>query len=287
MSATRITVLMTCHNRKDTTLACLDKLMNQKGLETVKLEVYIVDAGSTDGTAKAISERFPEVQVIRRDTNHYWCDGTRVAFSEAVKRNYDYYLWLNDDTMLFSGAVRALHDTAQQTTQRYGRAGIIVGSTRDPETGVCTYGGVVRPSKWRPLRYRLVEPSNGVQSCDTMNGNCVLISSEVVSSVGNISEEFTHGMGDRDYGLRAKAHGFPLCVAPNYVGECARNPPPLWTNPKISLKERLKILRSPKGLPPREWAIYAKRHAGAQWPLYWLQLYMRVVFPRLWTWLGR
>lgn len=131
---------------------------------------------------------------------------------------------------------------------------------------------------------RPVEPSGKLQRCDTMNGNCVLIPREVAQSVGNISPEFTHKIGDMDYGLRARAKGFPLWVAPTYIGECSRNPPPLWVNPEAPLKTRLKVLRSPKGLSPAEWIVYARRHAGIRWPLYWLTLYMRALLPGLWRW---
>jgi len=278
---------MTCHNRRDTTVTCLDALMNQQAIDDVRLQTYLVDAGSTDGTAEVIEERFPDIRVIRRDSSLYWCGGTRAAFGEAMKGDYDYYLWLNDDTVLLSDAIRVLLKTARDTEDRDGRPGIVVGSTLDPQTGRCTYGGVVRSSKWRPLTYRLIEPSGKAEPCNTINGNCVLIPREVAQSVGNMSPEFTHKIGDRDYGLRAKAKGIPLWVAPSYVGECSRNPPPPWADPAIPLKERLKNLRSPKGLPPREWTLYARRHAGIQWPLYWFTLYMRVLMPGLWRWLGK
>jgi len=269
-------------------MACLDALMRQEAIDDVRVQVYLVDAGSTDGTAEAIKERYRNIRVILRDSSLYWCGGTRVAFSEAMKEDYDYYLWLNDDTMLLSSAIRIMLDTAREIEHREGKAGIAVGSTRDPGTGRCTYGGVVQSSKWRPLVHRLAEPSGKLERCDTMNGNCVLIAREVGRLVGNLSPEFTHRVGDRDYGLRARAKGFPLWIAPTYVGECARNLPPLWANPETPLKRRLKALRSPKGLPPREWIVYTRRHAGIPWSqYYWLTLYLRVLLPNLWKWLGK
>ena len=287
MCMTRIAVLMTCHNRKETTVSCLDTLTNQEVTDNIRLKVYLVDAGSTDGTARAIQERFPDVHIISRDCSLYWCGGTRVAFGEAMKEDYDYYLWLNDDTMLFPDAISALLRTATQIKAQDGRVGIVVGSTCDPDTGKPTYGGRVRVNRWRPLALRSVEPSDEPLPCDTMNGNCVLIPREVAQLVGNLSADFTHSMGDVDYGLRARAKGISLWVAPGYVGECRRNRPNQWAASDTPFEERLKLLRSPKGMPPREWVAYAKRHAGIQWPLYWVQLHMRVFFPGLWKWLGK
>ena len=103
MYAVQIAALMTCHNRKDTTLACLRELMSQAGVnDTVKLQIYLIDAGSTDGTIEAIQEHFPDIHLIRSDSGLFWCGGMRVAFDEAMKGDHDYFLWLNDDTVLQS-----------------------------------------------------------------------------------------------------------------------------------------------------------------------------------------
>ena len=108
---TQLAVLITCYNRRQSTLSCLEALYNQS-VEDVKLDVYLVDDGCTDGTGEAVRSRFPEVRVVAGDGNLYWCGGMRVAFSEAMKGDYDYYFWLNDDTVLLPGALQGLLETA-------------------------------------------------------------------------------------------------------------------------------------------------------------------------------
>jgi glycosyltransferase involved in cell wall biosynthesis len=51
------------------TLACLKQLINQRGIDGVKLQVYLVDAGSTDGTPESIEEHYPDVYLVRRDSS--------------------------------------------------------------------------------------------------------------------------------------------------------------------------------------------------------------------------
>jgi len=287
MKPTQIAALLTCHNRREKTLTCLGALFDQVLGKKINTQVYLVDCGSTDGTVEAVRDRFPRVKLLLQDDNLFWCGGMRLAFEEAMKGDFDYYLWLNDDNTLLPGAIHTLLHTAQEVQEHDGRDCMVVGSTRDPETGRRTYGGLVQPSKWRPLDFRPVEPSHEPQRCDTMNGNCVLIPQNIVRSLGNLSAEFTHAIGDTDYGLRARDKGFSLWVAPGYVGECSRNPLPAWVNPETYLKDRLKSLQSPKGLPPREWIAFTRRHTGLRWPIYLLKLRMRVFFPRLWIWLDR
>ncbi|MBT4484977.1 MAG: glycosyltransferase family 2 protein [Candidatus Latescibacteria bacterium] len=275
-----VATLLTCHNRKETTLACLKALYSQTGMEGVEVNTYLVDDGCTDGTGDAVREAFPGVRVLQGDGNLYWCGGMRFAWAEAMKENYDYYLWLNDDTLLFDNALRTMLDTAVTVRESHGQDGIVVGSTCDPDTGKQTYGGVQRIDK--TLGFRLIEPSDKPQCCDTMNGNCVLISKAVARVTGNLSGRFTHAIGDTDYGLRACRDGFSCWIAAGYVGECRQNPRPDWTNPETPLRERLKNLRDPKGLPPGEWIEFAKRHAGWRWPLYAMKLWLRVLFPGIW-----
>jgi hypothetical protein len=82
------------------------------------------------------------------------------AFAAAMAGDYDYYLWMNDDTRLDDGALAVLLDTERRLRDRGEEAVIVAGSTRHPETGELTYGGVVHPYRWRPCKTVLVEPGD-------------------------------------------------------------------------------------------------------------------------------
>lgn len=282
MEHTRIAVLMTCYNRRNKTIKCLSNLMSQNPSCNRKIELYIVDANSSDGTFEAIKEQFPEANLIRCENNTFWCGGMRIAFQEASKHDYNYYLWLNDDIILKPNALETLIKTSDEVCPKQSQGSIIVGSLCDPDSGDHAYGGVVRISKLRSILFKPVKPSSEPQECDTMNGNCVLVSKKAAALAGNLSKDFTHAMGDNDYGLRAKTKGIPIWVAPDYVGTCRRNPLPLWQDPNTTLAERLKHLHSPKGVPPYEWFLFTKRHASLYWPIHMLSLYLRVLFPKFW-----
>ncbi|MFC1896150.1 glycosyltransferase family 2 protein [Thermodesulfobacteriota bacterium] len=274
---------MTCYNRRDTTLECLRCLYAQKLPEGVRFEVYLVDDGCTDSTSDAVRDQFPDVCVFQVDGNLYWCGGMRFAWAEAMKGDYDAYLWLNDDTMLLPGALYTLLVTAHDVRQREGRDGIIVGSCRDPKTGKHTYGGRVNPNQRARLPDKPLPPGDEMLPCDTMNGNLVLIPRELFNQLGNLSPEFTHAFGDVDYGMRARRSSVLIWVAPGHLAECAANTGMRpWTVSSVPLKERWRDMCGPRGLPPRQWYLYVKRHTGAAWPFYFLKPIVRVIFPRLW-----
>lgn len=290
MNCDRIAALLTCHNRKPMTLACLLALFNQELPSNVTIDVYLVDDASTDDTAEAVSQSYPQVKILQGDGSLFWNGGTRVAFAEAMKYDYDYYLWLNNDTFVYPNALSNLVETFHNLRIRGEQRAIITGSTCDPNTKALTYGGVVRRSRWRPLKFDLMEPGEEAKRCDTMNGNCVLIPREVVQVVGNLEPAFTHYAGDWDYGLRAQQQGCTVWVAPGYVGTCSGNYQPGSTaDSPVALGEGLKKIAQPKGLPVREqvlhpfweWKVFAQRHAGLFWPIYWLIPYRRLLWSLL------
>ena len=284
-----IGITITSHNRREKTVACLRALNEQRVQDRVHWCVYLTDAGSRDGTREAVREYFPEANLIERGDDLFWCGGMRVAFAAAMEstQQHNYYLWLNDDAILFPDALQMLARTAADMEAREGRPGIVVGSMRDAVTRRTTYGGLVRVSKLRPLAKRLVEPGGTPVPCETMHGNCVFIANSVAKVVGNLSPDFIHRWGDVDYGLRASNLGVPIWVAPGHVGECARNPRARWKDPSVGFSARLAALRDPKGVSGKEWFVYVRRHGGMLWPQYIVGLYVRAIFPHLWRWMGK
>jgi len=269
----RICATLTAHNRRDKTLAALDAFFRQKG--SFRLRAVLMDDGSTDGTAVAVRERFPDVTVLEGDGSLFWNGGMAAAFDEAVRGGDDYFLWLNDDTILDDAALQ--HLTADALKVATGEGCIVVGSVRDPETGALSYGGVRQASAWHPGKFQLQPPGGSPMPCDAMNGNIVLIAAKVAARLGGIDRRFTHSMGDYDYALRARKAGIPLVVAAGMHGSCPRNPPGSAWHDKPGFRERLRAVKSPKGLPPAEWAHFLKKHGGPTWPLAWLLTYRRVV----------
>jgi GT2 family glycosyltransferase len=272
----RIAVLTTCHNRREQTLACLHAL-HQNDLATGhSLHPILVDDGSGDATAAAVRSAFPSVQVVQADGTLFWNRSMHLAFEIAVRVGFDAYLWLNDDTVAYPDTIGRLVETMRR--QSSSGPCIVVGSTRDPATGMRTYGGE-RRAGWRRMRFVPVQPESEPVLCDTFNGNCVLVPRAVVARIGLIDPSFAHAMGDTDYGLRATAAGVPIWVMPGYAGDCAHDHPVSGTYRDRSLPfaERWHRIMQPKGLPPRSWWHITRRHAGIAWPLFWAWPYFRLL----------
>lgn len=273
-SGTSIAVLVTCFNRRETTLSCIERLRKQTFFSTV----YLVDDGSSDGTSDAIRATFPDVKIYSGDGNLYWAGGMRLAFSEALKTGHDYYLWLNDDTILFEDAIERLIKTHNELLDGGQGHTIVVGSVQDPATKKLTYGGRVKTKKLLSFKDQPVEPGSQPVRCDLFQGNIVLIPQEIAGAVGNIDSAFTHNFGDLDYAFRTVNLGYSIWIAPGYMGECPQNSVSgSWVDMSLSPIARLKKVSQIKNFPLYAWTTYVRRHAGFFWFLLWPLPYVRAL----------
>lgn len=268
-----VAVLLTVHNRKEKTLLCLSRLFSQHLSKCYKLEVYLTDDGCTDGTSEAIHDMFPETHIIQGDGNLYWNRGMYWAWEAASNaKEYDYYMWLNDDTVLNLDALELLISSTIETDEK----DIIVGATTDKTKTTYTYGGRIRG---------VIPPANGnLIEVDSFNGNIVLVPQSVYKTVGNLDYYFTHGKGDFDYGLRARKLGIKLYQAGRVLGECeAHEGVDKWCNPIVPFCDRWKAMWKPNGMPPNETFHLERRHIGlAIASFHFFTILIRCIFPQLW-----
>jgi GT2 family glycosyltransferase len=270
---------MTCHDRREKTLAALTSLRHQRGLpDGSVLSVHLVDAGSTDGTAQAVAELFPEVEVTTVGADVFWGEGMRLASRNSRRvgaPGWEHQLWLNDDVELTDDALAQLLTTARQV----GGDALVVGPLHSRDGTRTTYSGRRRALPRRHPRshdFLLVDPTGRPEPCDTCNGNVVLVPRTVRDRLGDIDRRFKHAMGDYDYGLRARRAGIPVYVAPRYVGACDTNPSSAGSGePGIGPREALRRVVSQRELPPRQWWAYCGRHL---WP--WAPLLMVAPYAR-------
>lgn len=275
----RVAVIMACHDRRETTLRCLEALATQNGLpDELSIQVFLLDDASRDGTADAVRTRYPEVRVIQGDGHRYWAGGMRQAWEVAARESRILaFFWLNDDTVLDPDALACfvIHHREQDLDTR---PGILVGATRDPDIGRYSYSGLGFSDPRDPLKLRKLAPNGTLQPCVSFNGNAVWIPIRAFEILGGMDPIFMQGLGDWDYGLRAYHAGIPQWILPQEIASCSPNiGQRSWHAGGLSLLERYRHLSAPKGLPPKIWFTYCRRHGRWHWMLEACRPYLGVL----------
>lgn len=251
---TSITILLTCHNRKDRTEQCI------RSIYDVNFEIHylVTDDGSTDGTGHRLTQmqEHYDITVLPGDGQLYWCGGMRkaIAFAIGQEPKTDYYMLVNDDMEFRPGALRRMVEQSRQLEDS-----VIVGTVCDGQ-GKLTYGGI--RFQGSTLHYKTVDIQDR-GCCDTFNCNAVLLPEQVLEAAGNFDAHYRHAMADFDYGMQIRRKGYTIYSSNMYVGVCERNERTgTWMDAGLSRMERIRRKESPKGLPFSEWFYYVHKNFG-------------------------
>ena len=269
----KIAVLMTCYNRVEKTLECLQYLYTAKLPQGVSFDVWLNDDGCTDGTGEKVAMEFSAVNIVKGSGRDYWCGGMRRVWNEASEHfDYDGYLWLNDDTMLNEDVFEIFFGAE---SVRY-RNSILVGAICSKD-GKTTYGGEKQDGFY---------PPDGTWAAIVqMNGNVVWIPRSVYKQIGNFPDYLTHTLGDSYYSRTAVKCGIPVLLSPIFIGRCERNVSmPAWKREDVPFLARLKNLYSPLGGSEPGVVFRYRAEMFGIWVAMRVVItnHLRAFFPRFW-----
>lgn len=214
MSQIKVEIVTPVHNRRDETLECL-RSVAASDLDGLAVHVVIVDDGSTDGTAEAVTKDFPDVQIVPGDGQLWYTAGANLAIATALKHDPDYVLLINNDLVFEPGCISRLITCAE----RHPRS--IVGAlllNRENPTEVFQ----VSP-KWDTLkggfRHWFNQTVHTVPDrpwkVEAIVGNCVLFPAAAIRELGLMDANRLPQYGDAEYTPRMRRAGWQLLIDPS------------------------------------------------------------------------
>lgn len=273
-----IAVVMTVYNRSEKTKRCIESILKGKGNLICQIDFFITNDASTDNTVSILEEFDKKVEnskfcIIDGTGSLFWNRGMHVAFGNALKFDYDYYLFVNNDVEFDNTFMTTILNDALKASNE-SKYFAICGSCHYINTEKRSYGGARLLSRFNPYKREILIPNGNIQKCDLVNANCVLIPYNTAQAIGNLDSRYEHAVGDYDYGLRIKKEGGQCYIASDFVGACDRNSDTrTWKDPSLPLKERIRKKNQPNGLPWRSELIYLKKWFPFSWPYYLLRPY--------------
>jgi len=222
MSQPLVALIVLTWNQRDLTLDCLDSLA-ALDYPAQRLEIIVVDNGSTDGTAQAVRERYPTVTVLETGENLGFAGGNNVGLRRALQGEAEYVMLLNNDTVVQPDFASQLVAVAESD-----RSIGIVGPKMyfaDPPDMIFAAGSLVlwdqgrlhhrgiwqRESEVGPLYAEAAEDVDFVVGCG------VLFRREVVEQVGLLDLRYYLNYEDVDVCIRAHQAGYRVRYTPRAV----------------------------------------------------------------------
>ena len=135
-AAASLDIVVVTRNTRDLTLRCAAAVLAPG--RGPRLHLIVVDNGSSDGTAEAILERWPEASVLRNETDV----GYASACNQGARTGEsDYILILNSDAFPRPGAVARLVAFLEEHPAHSAAAGLLVDVGTDrPQVGFAVRG---------------------------------------------------------------------------------------------------------------------------------------------------
>ena len=178
-------------------------------------QVVVVDAGSSDGTAAAIENDFPQALLLQGNSSLWWAAATNLGIQKAKELGCDYVLTYNDDNVVTPKLFASLSQAAAKAPDSIISAVCCYADKSD----VVFFAGRRRAKGTDRFYYLdhdtpLSALDSGLRTVDMLHGMCTLFPMTVFDRVGLFNERvFPQLFADDDLLMRAKHAGFSLQVA--------------------------------------------------------------------------
>lgn len=206
-----LSVIIVTYNSEDFIVECLESLY--KNLSQIEAEVIVVDNSSTDETVSLVEEDFPQVRLIKSETNQGFGRGHNLGLKESKGK---YKLLLNPDVFLTQDLSSVLRYF--QAESKIGVLGVkllfpsrevqphIAGWQYNLASLLLTHLGLARKA-WQ---------SKVPLQVDWVTGAFFLFREELHQTLADFDEKFFLYFEDQDYCLRAKKAGWQVVYYPLY-----------------------------------------------------------------------
>lgn len=201
-------------NGREDTLRCLESLV---GIDRPDLGIICVDNGSTDGSAEAVHERFPDVLLIEAGDNLGYSGGNNLGLRHALEQGARWTMLVNNDATVAPDVI----DGFERAIALRPRAGILAGKVYFADRPQTIWFAGQRVStlvgySGRPRGYgrRDGPPYMKVGSTDRAVGALMAVSREALEAVGLLDEGLFAYVEDVDLAIRVRRAGFEVVFAP-------------------------------------------------------------------------
>jgi GT2 family glycosyltransferase len=206
----KINVIIPNWNGKDWITPCLDSLQKQ----SIKVNITVVDNGSTDGSKELIQKKFPEVKLIELDKNYGFDTAVNTGIRPALEKGFEYIILFNNDAEADQNWAKNLTNAASAHTD----AGIVTGKLMHMDkkhidsTAEIFYSWGVPGSRGRNEEDSGQYDKRGYVFGATAGAS--LYKAELFKDIGLFDEDFFAYAEDSDISFRSQLAGWKVYYEP-------------------------------------------------------------------------
>jgi GT2 family glycosyltransferase len=196
------------------TVACVHSLLQSN---YAAMDVLVVDNGSGEESLQLLRASLgAQVQILALPDNRFYAGGMNAGLAWALERQADWFLVMNNDTLVDPRMVSHLLDTAR-TLRQVGAVAPLIYYASDPER-VWSAGG--RSRRFWPFPRdvarggRLAPEAAEPLIVDYVTGCAMLLARHVVEKVGPFDPRYRMYYEDADLCERIRRAGYRIAVDP-------------------------------------------------------------------------
>ena len=183
-------------------------------------DLIFVDNGSGGEMTAWAQERFPDITVVTRSQNGFFCGGYNSGMQHAVDNGYKYVLIVNADTdVLNPGYLTALTAAAERNPRAaFLGPRVFLREEGNVQNTILRYPWFGRHLfHWLTSRFHPVNRSaqaTAETEVDFLNGVCVLCRVAALREIGLLDEDMGGYVEDTDWSWRARQKGWNSLYVP-------------------------------------------------------------------------
>lgn len=207
-----LSIVIVSFNTRDVLLGCLTSVYAQT--DGISYEVIVVDNASSDDTPDFVSEKFPDVRLIRNDVNKGFSAANNQGICESTGKRI---ALLNPDTRLIENSFQKICGYMQEHSE-FSILGPGIIDEKSQQSPTRLWEDTPNDAAWKILG--LYNPNDELQRmADTkealvISGCCFVIDRGLFEEIGLLDENYFLYNEEDDFYRRAREHGKRICFFP-------------------------------------------------------------------------
>jgi len=217
-----LTIIIPSYNTRHLLRDCISSIYEHT--RDIAFEIICVDDHSPDGSADMVAESFPEVTLVRNQSNQFYVRNNNLGMRMSRAR---YACLLNSDTLLISNAFQALVKFMDENPQAAACGPKLLNPDRSVQHCIRCFSGpatmALQALNWHKLfpRSRLTDryyatgfDYSKAQPVDSIGTTAYILRRSTWENAGLLDERFRLFVSDLAYNFMLKQKGHPVYYTP-------------------------------------------------------------------------